>query len=233
MCPALKAVIRWTFPIIIAVFFVTSCTIQKRLFNKGYSIEWRRKFKSDHNYNDEKTDFKEQMLSSDSGSISITDPVPVLSVPELTPDSIVAHISQNPEISVSQKKPQLLQSFSKNFHVQIIREKKKPKPPNETVHKLGTESIKEAFSLIEICTLFFFIILVLILIINVLTVAVLQDIFMVLLIISISCFTTFFGYIFVFAIIGGLCLFIYWITKMIYKRKLRTWNDLNPSEISS
>lgn len=37
--------LKTTFLIALAVLFVTSCTVEKRLYNKGFHVEWKKKYK--------------------------------------------------------------------------------------------------------------------------------------------------------------------------------------------
>ena len=99
-----------TFKIFFFIFSIAvlgSCTIQKRVFNNGYHVEWKRKFKQAnslncdalHEVNNDKTDAKLeqiQLLQTGSDSVEL-----IVNYPDnLKPDQIPEAENENPSDEV-------------------------------------------------------------------------------------------------------------------------------------
>lgn len=122
----------------ILIFFMLivtfgSCTIQKRTFNKGYHIEWNRKFKKSETQpgkqegNDDLIQRDAENSSGEDNAIEETqttvntieypiEPSEIDSAKALVDVSKMNHTEQNQSVSLPQKKLNSSESAQKNFY---------------------------------------------------------------------------------------------------------------------
>lgn len=224
-----KGIIRWTLPILASLLLVTSCTIQKRLFNKGYSIEWHKKFGTPN---------REKEITL----VPVTDhAMPASDTLDLAVNVQQYPPVQNAEATLQKKPVQVLRTsfddtISKENHLpthEIVHSKpltiekppKQPNPPLESTRETGMLNLSIAADCIEYATWCLLATLLLVLLANLITAAVMEYVFVILLVISITCTGSFLLWIGLYGFIGLCWLIPYWIHKLIYKRRKRKYDE--------
>ena len=236
---SLKAILRWTLPIFTSLLLVASCTVQKRLYTKGYAIDWHKKLRETQGKQEVisiSNDPSEAILPMD--SVSSTDnsleiPAPQPKQGSFCNDSaqVATLVHQNQE-TVLQKKLHLIHKISPLPDTRKEKPPREPKPPRQRIREVGISFFDDAFFYTDVGVVLLLASLLFIFLLSVTTtVTGLANIFLVLTIISLTCMTTFLAYVILFLFFGLCYMLVFWIWKLIYKRKKRIydeWVDAHP-----
>lgn len=221
MCLTPKAIVRWSLPIFLSLLSVISCTVQKRLYTKGYSIEWKKRFGADHRSEKAVTPETSGQIPFIRDTVLTTEsPQPVIpknkiaKANDLT-QAIPAHFSDDTTThEIIHSEPVVLKKQAKV--------EKQADPKHKPLHDTAFEFLNEAFNWVTLTLVLLASSALLLYLSATITITILQLIITILAILSLICLAGFAGVVVGFIIVGLICLGIYGILKLIDKMDRKT-----------
>jgi TM2 domain-containing membrane protein YozV len=152
--------LKTTFLIALAVLFVTSCTVERRLYNKGFHVEWKKKYKTNNGEEEDKNEGLAQVKTQDvyngydqstsnQDFASVNDDIAVNTVVEDKPtiefNKPVTPVAQNHKVNLELKSQK--REKSKEFKGAIIKNAKAKKSLNEEEEN-GTKGKSQVIALV-------------------------------------------------------------------------------------